>query len=68
MTTMTQIFVSITEAAHMLGVGRSKLYELLGSGELQSVKLGTRRLVRVASVRDFSATLSQSGASKTASN
>ncbi|HUO39589.1 MAG TPA: excisionase family DNA-binding protein, partial [Mycobacterium sp.] len=28
-----------------LGIGRTKLYELIDSGELRSVKIGSRRFV-----------------------
>jgi len=39
--------VGPAEAARLVGVGRTKIYELL-SGELASFKVGTRRLIRVA--------------------
>ncbi len=42
--------VSIAQAADMLGVGRTKLYELLDSGELRAVQIGVRRLVTIASI------------------
>ena len=32
----------------MLSLGRTKLYELLAANEITSVKIGTRRLIRVA--------------------
>ena len=56
---MEPINLSIIDAAHALGVGRSKLYELIGDGHLETVKLGTRRLVRVASLRKFSDNLAK---------
>lgn len=35
----------INDAARLLGVGRTTLYELIGNGELESVHLGHRHLV-----------------------
>jgi excisionase family DNA binding protein len=36
---------SIPDAARILGIGRTKLYELIDSGELRTFRLGSRRLV-----------------------
>jgi excisionase family DNA binding protein len=33
------------------GLGRTKLYELLTNGEIQSVRVGTRRLIVFASLK-----------------
>lgn len=35
----------ITEAAQLLSIGRSSFYELLNAGEIQSFKIGNRRLI-----------------------
>ena len=51
---MDPINLSIIDAARALGIGRSKLYELINAGQLDTVKLGTRTLVRVISIRAFS--------------
>jgi excisionase family DNA binding protein len=48
---MERLLVSIPEAAAALGCGRSKLYELIGEGRLETVTIGRRRLVRTDSVR-----------------
>jgi excisionase family DNA binding protein len=53
--------VDISEACRLIGLGRSKLYELLTAGEIQSVKVGKRRLVPMASLRAWLARL-QAGA------
>jgi excisionase family DNA binding protein len=42
---MSPMLVSIKEAAAALGIGRTKVYHLLAVGALDSVRLGTRRLV-----------------------
>ena len=59
---MDPINLSIIDAARALGVGRSKLYELVNAGQLDTVKLGTRTLVRVASIRAFSDSLAKRAA------
>ena len=45
--------MSVDEPATMLGVGRSTIYELLETGRVRSVKVGTRRLVPIAALDDF---------------
>ncbi len=54
------ILISIPEAARRLSCGRSLLYELMGAGSVRSVKLGKRRLVLVASLVAFAASLPES--------
>ena len=44
------IAISVREAAQRLGLGRTKIYELMQSGELQSRTVGRRRLISMASV------------------
>jgi excisionase family DNA binding protein len=39
------ILLTPTEAARALGIGRSKLYELLQSGALESVHIGACRRI-----------------------
>jgi excisionase family DNA binding protein len=41
------------EAARLLAIGRSKLYELLASGELASVRIGRLRRVPLRAVEEF---------------
>lgn len=41
---------SIAEACCAAGVGRTKLYELIDEGAIQTTKIGRRRLVRVPSL------------------
>ncbi len=47
------LVVPITTAATMLGIGRSTLYGLLGADEIETIKVGRRRLVVMASLRAF---------------
>ena len=48
---MQPILCSQAEAGKMLAIGKTKLGELVASGELETVRIGTRRLVKIASVR-----------------
>lgn len=48
---MEPLLTSIPDAAKALGCGRSKLYELIAEGRLETVAIGRRRLVRIESVR-----------------
>jgi excisionase family DNA binding protein len=41
----TPLAYSINEAVALLPIGRSSLYNLIGSGELRTVKLGGRRVI-----------------------
>ncbi len=50
---MDTILIGIPDAAKALGLGRSKIYELISEGRLESVTIGRRRLVRVDSVRSL---------------
>lgn len=47
------LFVGILDAGDMLGVGRSSIYRLIHDGKLKAIKLGTRRLVPTASIREL---------------
>lgn len=44
---------SIEEAAQSLGVGRTTVYDLMSSGELESVKVGRRRIIPVDAIGAF---------------
>jgi excisionase family DNA binding protein len=47
-----QLF-SVVEVSEFLGLGRSKVYELLYSGELKSVKIGGSRRIRYSDLGEF---------------
>ena len=40
-----KVAVSIKDAVRVSGIGRSKLYEVMKSGELPARKLGTRTII-----------------------
>lgn len=58
-----RLAVSPAEAARMAGIGRTKLYQLMGAGEIASLKLGSRRLIRVSEIEAFLDRLAAAGAS-----
>ena len=50
---MEKMLLSPEEAAEMLGVGRSRVYDLIRTRQLQSVLIGKSRRVPVAAVHAF---------------
>ncbi|MDA8045782.1 MAG: helix-turn-helix domain-containing protein [Actinomycetota bacterium] len=47
------VMLSVPEAAERLGVGTTKVKQLIASGQLASVTIGRRRLVPAENVRSF---------------
>lgn len=47
------LFVSTLEAARLLGLSRTHVYELLDRGDIESRRIGRRRLVKVSSLHEF---------------
>lgn len=45
--------LSTAEAAHALGVGKTRLYELINSNQLKSLKLGRSRRIPRTEVERF---------------
>lgn len=45
--------VSPNEAASLLSIGRTRLYQEISSGKLRSFKLGRRRMIPVAAIEDW---------------
>jgi excisionase family DNA binding protein len=48
-----RLLLTMSEAAETIGLGRSKLYELVASGEIESVRIGKARRVPVEAVESF---------------
>lgn len=48
---MESLAVSVKDAAQALGVGRTTVYFLLNTGELEAIHVGRRRLIKAASLR-----------------
>jgi len=51
------LLLRVEEAARLLSVGRSKAYELIAAGELESVTIGRSRRVPLDALRAFVARL-----------
>lgn len=45
-----KLLYSITDTARTLGLGRTKIYEMINCGDLVSVRLGTRRMIKADSI------------------
>lgn len=61
-TKMEKLLLSMDEAAEVLGVGRSTVYDLVRMQVLQSVKIGSRRMVPVTACHELIAQLLEGGA------
>jgi excisionase family DNA binding protein len=48
---MQPLLVSITDSCRLLGVGRTKLYELIASGELRLRKIGRKSLIATSDLQ-----------------
>jgi excisionase family DNA binding protein len=48
---MEQLTTSVNATMRALGLGRTTVNAMISDGRLESVKLGGRRLVKVASIR-----------------
>jgi excisionase family DNA binding protein len=48
-----KLAVGVAEAAAMIGLGRDLTYGLVMSGDILSFKVGARRLISVAALREF---------------
>ena len=47
------IAVSPDEAARLAGIGRTSLYAALTKGDLKSIKIGTRRLIKIEAIHEW---------------
>jgi len=56
---MDKLLLTPDEAAHVLGIGRSKVFELLASHQLGSVKIGTCRRIPADALRAYVLTLTE---------
>lgn len=50
---VSPLSVGVDESARLIGVARSMMYEILASGDLQSFKIGRRRLILVKDLEVF---------------
>ena len=56
---MEALLLTVPEAAAQLGVGRTKIYDLIASGALEAVKVDRCRRIRRDDLLDFVAHLTQ---------
>jgi excisionase family DNA binding protein len=57
---MDRLLLTPIEAARVLGIGRSKFYELLTTGAVESVQIGRARRVPAEALRRYVALLAPS--------
>lgn len=50
---ITPLSVGVDDGARLIGVARSMFYEILARGDIESFKLGRRRLVLVKNLEAF---------------
>lgn len=50
---MEKILVTVEEAIHILSMGRTRIHQLIRSGELKSVKCGKSRRIVADSIRTY---------------
>jgi excisionase family DNA binding protein len=47
------MLIPVTEAARLLSLGRTRIYELIDAGDLEARKLGKLTMITMDSVRRF---------------
>ena len=50
---MTRLLLTVPEAAEALAISRSKLYELLTSGAIVSIRIGGSRRIPLAALEEY---------------
>jgi excisionase family DNA binding protein len=45
--------ISVDAAARIVGIGRTRMFGLVGNGTIPSFKIGRTRLIRTQDLRDF---------------
>jgi excisionase family DNA binding protein len=54
---MNRLLLTVPEAAKALAISRSKLYELLASGTIASIRIGGSRRIPLTALEDYIARL-----------
>ena len=57
--TVDPILVPVNDGARIIGLGRSKFYELVAEGRLPLVKIGRRSLVSLVALQEFANSLAK---------
>lgn len=50
---MQPLLISVNEFATMVGIGRTKVYELIGQNAIHTKMIGRRRLISLESAQKF---------------
>lgn len=58
---MNTITTTISRFCEMIGIGKTKTYELINDGSLETIKLGRRRLILMRSVRKLISASAETG-------
>ncbi len=58
---MDKLLLTPVEAAKALGIGRSKIYELIQAGQLKSVRIGSCRRIPLDALHELLADLRRTG-------
>lgn len=58
--THAELLLTVAEAAARLGIGRTLMYELIGTGAIPSVRVGRLRRIRAADLEAYAASLAAS--------
>ena len=54
----SKLLYSVEEAAHVMGLSRTRIFDLIGAGEIDSVKIGRSRRVPRAALEAYISSLS----------
>lgn len=65
---MDEKVFTIEEASRFLRIGRSRVYELLGEGEIRAVRLGRRTIITASELQRFLQSLPEYGAGSCSRN
>ena len=57
--TLSKMLLKVDEAAHLLSLSRKMIYDLIGRGELASLKIGGCRRIPLRALHDFIAHLEE---------
>ncbi len=65
---MTKYALSVSEACSVIGCGRTKLFQLIGSKQLEALRLGRKLLIPSDEVNRFLSQLPKARPSKSIAN
>lgn len=50
---LEKLLLTVEEAAHVMGIGRTKMFELIAAGAVESVRIGASRRVPSAAIAEY---------------